>query len=280
MTSICYHNGAWHTGPTPLMDSDTNAGWMANVVFDGARAFDGVAPDLDLHCQRVIRSAHTLQMRPTETAEQIEALIRDGIRRFPAGTHLYLRPTFWVQEGFIPFNPDSTRFAIVLTPVPLPAPTGFSICLSPYRRASPDQAPTLAKAAALYPMSNLAVLDARARGFDNALMRSPDGTVGELTTQNIWLVKNGVYITPAPNGSFLAGITRLRVLQLLRDAGHRVEERAVRVEELTEADELFSTGNHGKVLPINRYEDRTFTTFDAAMVARTLYFDYSRTQPV
>ncbi len=279
MTSICYYNGAWHDGPTPLMDSDSNAGWMANIVFDGARAFQGLAPDLDLHCQRAIRSAVTLQMKPTITAPEIETLIRDGIRRFPAGTELYLRPTFWIQDGFIPFNPDSTRFAIVLTPVPLPAPTGFSICLSPYRRASPDQAPTLAKAACLYPMSNMAVTDAKARGFDNAVMRSPDGTVGELTTQNIWLVKNGAYSTPVPNGCFLAGITRLRMLQLLRDAGLKAEERVVTLQDLDEADEIFSTGNHGKVLPINRYEGRTLSRHDATMVARSLYFEYAKTQP-
>lgn len=279
MTSICYYNGAWHDGPTPLMDSDSNAGWMANIVFDGARAFQGLAPDLDLHCQRAIRSAVTLQMKPTITAPEIETLIRDGIRRFPTGTELYLRPTFWIQDGFIPFNPDSTRFAIVLTPVPLPAPTGFSICLSPYRRASPDQAPTLAKAACLYPMSNMAVTDAKARGFDNAVMRSPDGTVGELTTQNIWLVKNGAYSTPVPNGCFLAGITRLRMLQLLRDAGLKAEERVVTLQDLDEADEIFSTGNHGKVLPINRYEGRTLSRHDATMVARSLYFEYAKTQP-
>ncbi len=280
MTSICYYNGAWHDGPTPLMDSDTNAGWMANIVFDGARAFAGFAPDLGLHCQRVIRSALTLQMKPTHTAPEIEALIRQGINRFPPGTELYLRPMFWIQEGWIPFNPDSTRFAIVLTPVPLPEPTGFTLCLSPYRRASPDQAPTLAKAACLYPMSNMAVTDARARGFDNAVMRSPDGTVGELTSQNIWLVKNGVYSTPVPNGTFLAGITRFRLLHLLRDAGHKAEERVVTLEDLNEADELFSTGNHGKVLPVTRYENRKLNRHDATMVARSLYFEYAKTQPV
>lgn len=278
-SSICYFEGAWHEGPTPIMDSETNAAWVANTVFDGARAFGGLAPDLDLHCRRVIRSAQSLEMRPPVTAEQIEALARTGIRKFPPGTELYIRPMFWVQEGMITINPDSTKFALVLLPVPLPPPTGFSATLSAVRRPAPDQAPTMAKAACLYPMSTLAVSEARRRGFDNAIIRSPDGTVAEFATQNLWIVKDGVYRTPAANGCFLAGITRGRVLGLLRAAGHRVEEGTVTVADLEQADEIFATGNHGKVVPLIRYEQRTMSGHDAALAARTLYFDFATTQP-
>ena len=69
----------------PLMSSATNAAWLANTVFDGARAFEGVAPDLDLHCERVIRSAHGLNLQPTKTAEEILALALEGISFFPHG---------------------------------------------------------------------------------------------------------------------------------------------------------------------------------------------------
>ncbi len=279
-SSICYYNGAWHQGPTPIMDSESNAGWLANTVFDGARAFAGTAPDLDLHCQRIIRSARTLEMRPPVTAPEIEALAREGIKRFPADAELYVRPMMWIQEGSMTNNPDSTRFALVITPIPLPPPTGFSATLSPYRRPSPDQAPTEAKASCLYPMSTLAVSHAMARGFDAAVIRSPDGTVAEFAAQNLWLVKDGVYATPVPNGCFLAGITRARVLKLLTDAGHRVEEQVVTVDDLAGADEIFSTGNQGKVLPASRYEGRALTEHDAAMVARSLYFEYAKSQPV
>ena len=277
-SSICYYQGVWHEGPVPIMDSETNAAWNANAVFDGARAFAGLAPDLDLHCQRLIRSAQSLGMKPPVTATQVATLAREGIGRFQ-GTELYVRPMLWIQEGMIPFNPDSTRFALVIQPEPLPPATGFTATLSPYRRPSPDQAPTHAKASCLYPMNNIAVTEARARGFNNAVMRSPDGTVAEFATQNLWLVKDGVYVTPLPNGCFLAGITRARVQQLLAAAGHRVEERVVTVAELLEADEIFSTGNHGKVLPLTRYEDRALTQHDASMVARTLYFEFAKSQP-
>jgi branched-chain amino acid aminotransferase len=280
LKSLCWYQGAWQEGPTPIMDSETNAAWVANSVFDGARAFGGLAPDLDRHCQRIIRSALTLEMKPPVTAAEIEALAREGIKRFPAGAELYVRPMLWIQEGMLLIDPASTHFALVLVPAPLPPATGFTACLSPYRRPSPDQAPTTAKAGCLYPMSTLAVSEARRRGFDNAVMRSPDGTVAEFATQNLWLVKDGVYATPKGNDCFLTGITRARVIDLLRGAGHRVEERTVTVDELATADEIFSTGNYGKVLPLTRYESRTFTRHDAAMVARELYFEFATTQPV
>lgn len=262
------------------MDSETNAAWVANAVFDGARAFGGLVPDLRLHCERAIRSAKYLEMNPPVGAAEIEALAREGVKRFPAGAELYIRPMFWIQEGMITINPDSTQFALVLLSVPLPPPTGFSATLSPYRRPSPDQAPTLAKASGLYPMSTLAVSEARRRGFDNAVMRSPDGTVAEFATQNLWLVKDGTYVTPAANGCFLAGITRARVMDLLKGAGHRVEERAVTVEELAQADEIFSSGNHGKVQPLTKFENRAMTSHDATMVARSLYFEFAKSQPL
>ena len=280
LTSICYFNGQWAEGEVPLMTSATNAAWLANAVFDGARAFEGVAPDLDLHCQRVIRSAEGLLMKPTLTGEQVLALAREGIAKFPADAPLYIRPMFWAESGLVAIDPDSTRFALVISKMPLPDPNkGFSLCLSPYRRSTPEQMPTHAKAACLYPIAGMAIADAKKRGFDNAVMRDLVGNVAELTAQNIMLVKDGVVHTPVPNGTFLNGITRQRVIGLLRDAGVTVQERTIRPEELLEADEIFSTGNHGKVVPCVRYDSRTLEAGPMYRQARELYwaFAHSRT---
>ena len=276
LTSICYFNGQWAEGEVPLMTSATNAAWLANAVFDGARAFEGVAPDLDLHCQRVIRSAEGLLMKPTLTGEQVLALAREGIAKFPADAPLYIRPMFWAESGLVAIDPDSTRFALVISKMPLPDPNkGFSLCLSPYRRSTPEQMPTHAKAACLYPIAGMAIADAKKRGFDNAVMRDMVGNVAELTAQNIMLVKDGVVHTPVPNGTFLNGITRQRVIGLLRDAGVTVVERTIRPEELLEVDEIFSTGNHGKVVPCVRYEARTLEAGPMYRQARELYWAFA-----
>lgn len=276
LTTVCYFEGKWTDGPVPLMTSATNAAWLANTVFDGARSFEGVAPDLDLHCERVVRSAAGLGLQPTKTAAEIFALAQEGIARFPQGAPLYIRPMFWAETGLILIDPASTQFALVITKMPLPeANKGFTSCLSSYRRPGPDQAPTHAKAACLYPLAAMAVAEAKRRGFDNAVMRDPIGNVAELTAQNIMLVKNGVVHTPAPNGTFLNGITRQRVIKLLRENGVEVIERTITVPELSDVDEIFSTGNHGKVVPCVRYEDKAYSAGPMAAKARELYWAFA-----
>lgn len=278
-TSICYFHGRWAEGAVPLMSSATNAAWLANTVFDGARAFEGVAPDLDLHCERVVRSARALGLQPTKTAEEILALAREGVALFPQGSALYIRPMFWAETGLILIDPASTEFALVITKMPLPDPSkGFTACLSSYRRPAPDQAPTHAKAACLYPLAAMAAAEAKRRGFDNAVMRDPIGNVAEFTVQNIMLVKDGVVHTPIPNGTFLNGITRQRVIILLREAGVEVIERAIAVSEIAGSDEIFSTGNHGKVVPCLRYEETTFAAGPMAARARELYWAFAHGQ--
>lgn len=275
-TSICYFNGTWAEGAQPLMTSATNAAWLANTVFDGARSFEGVAPDLDLHCQRVVRSALGLGLQPTLAAEQILALAREGIGFFPPGSPLYIRPMFWAESGLILIDPSSTQFALVITKMALPEPgKGFTACLSSFRRPGPDQAPTHAKAACLYPLAAMAAAEAKRRGFDNAVMRDPIGNVAEFTAQNIMLVQRGVVHTPIPNGTFLNGITRQRVIALLRADGVEVVERTIRVDELTGADEIFSTGNHGKVVACVGYEDTRLAPGPMAARARELYWAFA-----
>jgi branched-chain amino acid aminotransferase len=275
-TSICYFDGRWAEGEVPLMSSATNAAWLANTVFDGARAFEDVAPDLDLHCARVIRSAVGLGLQPTRTAEEIHALALEGVGYFPPGTPLYIRPMFWAESGLILIDPTSTQFALVISKMPLPDPSkGFTACLSSYRRPGPDQAPTHAKAACLYPLAAMAAAEAKRRGFDNAVMRDPIGNVAEFTAQNLLLVRKGVVHTPVPNGTFLNGVTRQRVIALLRAASIEVVERTITTADLLEADEIFATGNHAKVVPCLQYEDKTFAAGPIAAKARELYWEFA-----
>jgi branched-chain amino acid aminotransferase len=81
-------------------------------------------------------------------------------------------------------------------------------------------------------------------------------------------------VTPVPNGTFLSGITRARVIALLAEAGVAVEERTVTKDELDTALEIFNTGNYGKVTPCVRYESRTLTAGPVTTKARDLYFAY------
>lgn len=274
-TAWTWYRDRWHEGNPMIMGPMTHAPWLGSCVFDGARAFEGVAPDLDLHCQRIVRSAESFGLRILKSAGEIEELIRDGIARFPKGAELYLRPMFWAADGFVDVDPESTEFSVSVYDSPLPKPKGFSLTLSPFRRPSYEYAPTDAKAACHYPNSARVMRDAKARGFDNAVMLDPLGNVAELATANIWIVKDGAAHTPAPNGTFLNGITRQRIVKLLRQAGVTVHERAIRWEEFAEADEVFSTGNYSKVMPVVRVDARNLQPGPVAARARQLYWDYA-----
>lgn len=273
--SWTYIGGQWRDDNPSLMTASTHAAWLGSVVFDGARAFQGVAPDLDMHCQRAIRSAISLGLKPMLTAGEIEALSWDGIRKFPAGAELYIRPMFYAEQGFVAPDPSSTVFALVLTEAPLPPANGFSACVSRFRRPTPDSAPTDAKASCLYPNAGRAIFEAKEKGFDNAIMCDANGNVAEYATSNLWIAKNGVAATPIANGTFLNGITRQRVVKLLREAGVPTEERTVTVQDVMDADEVFSTGNYAKVLPVTRVENRSLQPGPVYKRARELYWDYA-----
>jgi hypothetical protein len=115
--------------------------------------------------------------------------------------------------------------------------------------------PVDAKAGCLYPNNARALFEAKTRGFDNCLLCDLLGNVAELATANVFLVKDGVVFTPMPNGTFLNGITRQRVIKLLREAGITVIEGTLAYREFETADEIFSTGNYSKVMPIVRIGD-------------------------
>ncbi|MGF1641642.1 MAG: branched-chain amino acid aminotransferase, partial [Rhodospirillales bacterium] len=272
---ITWIDGRWHDGSPAILGARSHAVWLASVVFDGARAFAGVAPDLDRHCARVVRSAVVLGLAPTLTGAEIEALAWEGIRRFPTGAELYICPMFYAENGFVVPDPASTRFVLSIYRSPLPPPTGFSACLSRYRRPARDMAPTEAKASCLYP--NIARIGAEAtvKGFDTAVVVDPSGNVAEFAYTNLFLVRDGVVHTPAVNGTFLDGITRRRVIGLLRDAGVSVIERAIDAAELVGADELFATGNYAKVQPCIRFEDQAFAPGPLYAEARRLYFAFA-----
>jgi branched-chain amino acid aminotransferase len=101
------------------------------------------------------------------------------------------------------------------------------------------------------------------------------GNIAELGTANIFMVKDGVVYTPAPNGTFLAGITRARVIALLREAGATVLEAPLRYSDFQTADEIFSTGNYTKVAPIGRIDDRNLQPGPVYRRARELYWEYA-----
>ena len=274
--TLAYVDGEWRDGNPLVLGPRHHGVWLASTVFDGARAFGGSAPDLDRHCARVVESARVMGLDPMLTGPEIEELARDGIGRFPAHAELYICPMFYAEDGFILPDAETTRFVLTIHESPLPAPDGFSACLSSFRRPARDMAPTDAKASCLYPNVARSVREAKDKGFDTAVVLDPAGNVAEFAYANLFMARDGVVHTPAANGTFLNGITRQRIVRLLAEAGVTVLERSIVFAEVAAADELFCTGNYIKVAPCTRIEDRDLQAGPMARKARELYFRFAR----
>jgi branched-chain amino acid aminotransferase len=272
----------WHEGNVPIMGPRTHGAWLGTSVFDGARAFEGVTPDLDLHIARVNKSVKAMCLKPVVTEAAWMDLVRDGIKRFDRDAALYIRPMYWAEEGApggVRPDPESTNWCLTIYDAPFPDPAGTAITLSAYRRPTRETAVLEAKAGCLYPNNARALIEAKVLGFDNCLLCDMLGNIAELGTANVFMAKDGVVFTPAANGTFLSGITRNRIIGLLRDAGCAVIETTLRYSDFQNADEIFSTGNYTKVSPITRIDDRMLQPGPFYRKARELYWDYAHATP-
>ncbi|MGC1128403.1 MAG: branched-chain amino acid aminotransferase [Candidatus Acidiferrales bacterium] len=273
-----FFNDAWHEGNVPIMGPRTHAAWLCSMVFDGARAFEGVTPDLALHCARVNDSAKKLYLKPVVPVDTWVRLAREGIARFDKDAALYIRPMYWAENDgpwIQAHDPESTRWCLSIYEAPMRRSNGFSITLSPFRRPTQETMPVDAKAGCLYPNNARALFDAHARGFDNAVVCDMLGNVAELATSNLFMVKDGIVYTPVTNGTFLAGITRHRVIALLRDSGITVAEKTLTYKDFQAADEIFSSGNYSKVVPVAKIEDRVMSPGPLYTKARELYWEFA-----
>jgi branched-chain amino acid aminotransferase len=188
-----WFGGAWHEGNPPLLGPRSHASWLASTVFDGARVFEGVMPDMDRHCARVNRSATTLGLEPTMEPGAIHELVREGARKFAADVALYVKPMYWAEAdgaGTILPDPASTQFCLCIYEAPMPVPGGMSVMKSSYRRPTLESMPTDSKAGCLYPNNARVMREALAKGFDNALVCDALGNVAESGTANVFMAKS------------------------------------------------------------------------------------------
>lgn len=274
-----FFDGEWREGNVPIMGVRTHGAWLGSTIFDGARSFEGTSPDLDLHMQRINISARNFGLLPLVSDEEWLALAREGIARFDAKAALYIRPMYWAENGAagggVKHDPETTNWCLCIYDSPMPQPGNMSVTLSPFRRPSRETAPVDAKAGCLYPNNARALAEAGSRGFTNCLVPDMLGNITELANANIFMGRGGEVFTPQPNGTFLNGITRRRVIALLRQAGVTVHETTLTYADFQSADEIFSSGNFSKVMPVTRIDERDLQPGPLYQKARQLYWDFA-----
>ncbi|EAQ05096.1 branched-chain amino acid aminotransferase [Pseudooceanicola batsensis HTCC2597] len=224
-----YFEGRWHDGDVPVMKAADHGSWLGSTVFDGARLANGLVPDLRAHCARVNRSAEALSITPTVATDDMIDIVREGLSAYAPGTPVYIRPMYWATDGGplgVDPLPDATGFCISLEEIPM-APSDASTTLGRTRFHRPvmSDAVVNAKAGCLYPNNARMIFEARRNGFGNALVADALGNVAEAATANVFMVRDGEILTPVPNGTFLAGITRARHIANLRAEGYTVTAR-------------------------------------------------------
>lgn len=278
-TTWTFFDGRWQEGNVPIMGARTHGAWLGSTVFDGARRFDNRAPDLDLHMKRVNASAVSMGLLPLVTEAEWLELAHDGMSRFDADTALYIRPMYWAENGAagggVKHDPETTNWCLCIYEAPMPQPGNLSVTLSPFRRPTRDTAPVEAKAGCLYPNNARALTEAGSRGFNNCLVPDMLGNITELANANIFMARGEDVFTPVINGTFLNGITRQRVIGLLRQAGVSVNETTLTYADFQSADEIFSTGNFSKVMPVTRIDERGLQPGPFYRKARQLYWDFT-----
>lgn len=277
-----YFNGTWHDGNVPIMRAADHGSWLGTTIFDGARFAHGLTPDLDKHCARANRSAQALGITPTVSAEDMVQITREGLKAYDKDTAVYIRPMYWGIHGGpsgVDIDPSETGFAICLEAVPLAAPeTAATLTTTRFHRPVLDTAVCNAKAGCLYPNNARMLAEARAKGFSNALVADAIGNVAETATSNVFMVRDGVVMTPAANGTFLSGITRARHIKNLRKDGFEVIETVLSFDDFRSADEVFLSGNMSKVTPVSAFDDRQYQIGPVTRRAREMYWDWAATQ--
>lgn len=274
-----YFEGAWHDGDVPIMKAADHGSWLGTTVFDGARYFDGVTPDLRAHCERVNRSAKALMITPTMNADDMIDAVKEGLKAYDAKTPVYIRPMYWALDGdpmgIVP-KQDSTGFAISLEAIPMAAPdASATLTRTQFRRPVIEDAVVNAKAGCLYPNNARMLAEARNKGFSNALVADAMGNVAETATANVFMVKDGEVFTPIPNGTFLAGITRARHMKHMKADGMKVHETVLSFQDFHDADEVFLSGNMMKVTPIKAFDDTQYQIGPVTRRVREMYWDWA-----
>ena len=277
----------------PLRDANINVMTHAfnygTAVFEGIRAYwnaeDEQLYGLDLlaHYERIRNSAHLLLMdvrqSPQELADAtVEILRRDGIRE-----DVYIRPIVYKSSETIGVRLHNLDSDITIFAVPfgqyIDTEGGIRAQVSSWRRTDDNAIPARGKITGAYVNGAFAKSEAQLNGFDEAIVLTADGHVSEGSAENLFMVVDGMLVTPPTTDNILEGITRRRIMEVAGDLGIGVLQRSIDRTELYGADELFLCGTGAQISPIVEVDRRSVGAGRPGPITRRLsstYFDAVR----
>jgi branched-chain amino acid aminotransferase len=237
-----------------------------NGVFEGIRAYEtdnGPAVfRLTPHIERLFRSAKILCIDIPYSVDELVDAVKETVKvnNLPS---CYIRPLAYLSYGEMGLNPLPCLVDVAIATWPWGVylgdegiNSGVRMMISSWQRHDPNAMPPAAKGCGHYINSQMAKVQAVRAGYDEAILLSPQGHVSECTGENLFLVRNGVIVTPPTSAGALAGITQDSVRQIALDLGIEYREGNILRSDLYTAEEAFLSGTAAEVVPIRSVDDR------------------------
>ena len=247
----------------------THALHYATAVFEGIRCYKTVKGlaifRLSDHIQRLLNSGKIYFMDIKYSKEELERAVIDTVNANEVGEESYVRPIAYYGYGKMGVNPLPNKVSIAIAAWKWDEylkkenqhkEKGIRLMVSAWMRIDGRTMPFLAKATANYANSALARVEAIRAGFDEAIMLNTNGKVIEASAENIFIVKDGLLITPPVTSGALNGITRDTVLAIAKENNIPHEIRDITRDELYIADEVFLTGTAAGIKPVSEIDNR------------------------
>lgn len=264
--SICYFEGRF----VPLREAKvsimTHAFMYGTAVFEGIRAYWNAeqgqlyALKVREHVERIRKSCAMLLMEPVPSVDQLTALVVEVLRRNAWQEDVFIRPSFYKSTQAIGVRLHDLQHELYILTLPMgdlvDVTTGIRIGTVSWRRTADTSIPSRAKIAGSYVNSAFAKTEAILNGFDEALVLTPAGHASEGSVENLFIIREGVLITPAVTEGILEGITRAGIMEMARDMGIPCAERAIDRSELYIADEVLLCGTGAQLSPVIEVDRR------------------------
>ena len=252
-------------------------------VFEGERAYGGVIFKSTEHSVRFRKSAEIMDFEIPYSVEELNAA-KDKVVELNGGGDQYVRPVAWRGSEMMAVSAQNNKIHVAIATWAWPSMfdpetkmKGIKLDIAEYRRPDPACAPVHAKAAGLYMICTISKHKAEKKGYADAMMLDWQGRVAECTGANIFFTRDGAIHTPIAD-CFLNGITRQRVIGLMRERGITVVEKSLTYSDFENADEIFYSGNYSKVMPITKIDDRSLQPGPFYTKARAAYWDFAHSK--
>ena len=286
---ISYFEGAF----VPMRDAKvsimTHAFMYGTATFEGIRAYWNEEQEtlyglkLREHVERLRQSCRILFMKDVPSVDELTGLIVETLRRNGFREDAYIRPSFYKSTKAIGVRLHDLDNELYIVALPfgnyIDTEAGVRVMTSSWRRNADDALPARGKIVGGYVNMAFQKTEAELNGFDEAVVLTADGHVNEASAANLFVVRDGVALTPPVSDDLLEGVTRKALIEMLGNEGIPVEVRSIDRTELYVADEILLCGTGVQVSPVIEVDHRPVGSGEIGPISRLVrdrYFDAVR----